>query len=408
MWRQNGKWRKFSVQSYFSRQSTILLVIVIVPFRKLHVIRQLFIAQIWLRLHSHKCPSDFIYAMNSRKIWKKSGGCEDFSSPFILPSSLKVVKTEFITIIYRDEDMEYGRSILLEWLSRISRTKERKRFLIKKFKVISIMFHLRTQFGNYNLHQKCRSYTFTLGSYAIPRLHFTYSSTTRRFSYRDREEIQGQKNLWPLEEEKNSMQLDRSIFYLFRKMIFSAARRHGSRFFCRLICWLSRFFLREIVLSTRMNREIMTMTSDENDDEKICVLLRNHENLKSESNQFFISSFYKSEKIFCRRRNFHQFNEKFHVERKFSCLAQMKGFLRQQSFPSAAAAVVLMRPWINEKRWKTLTFAFSRCRPGEIGGIRSECKTKKNNFYCIFDQSSGDWKVPCFINWRLLCSVHIQ
>lgn len=71
-----------------------------------------------------------------------------FAAQYISPSSLEVVKREFITIIYRDE-----REIFMEDPLKSEQEKTRKKKnLNKKFKLISIMSYLGTQFKNYNLH----------------------------------------------------------------------------------------------------------------------------------------------------------------------------------------------------------------------------------------------------------------
>jgi hypothetical protein len=87
--------------------------------------------------------SKFDYSFISRKCPSE----DSFAAQYISPSSLEVVKQEFITIIYRDE-----RKIFMEDPLKHEQRARSKKNLNKKFKLISIMSYLGTQFKNYNLH----------------------------------------------------------------------------------------------------------------------------------------------------------------------------------------------------------------------------------------------------------------
>lgn len=86
----------------------------------------------WLRAHSCKCA----------KLHSAAQIC--------------IKQTRIVTITYRDEGDLYGWSI--KWKDRglgqrtSSEERKKRRNLYKKFKLISIMSYLGTQFKNYNLH----------------------------------------------------------------------------------------------------------------------------------------------------------------------------------------------------------------------------------------------------------------
>lgn len=211
------------------------------------------------------------------------------------------------------------------------------------------MFHLRTQFENYNLHEKCSYSALHTQQHSNPS-----SSLIDRKALADTVDEQqdlrtAEKNLRPLRRmrRRNSMQLDRSsiFFYLFREkkcdFMSSWLRFLNDDFFvlllCRLICWLSRFF--SLGRETAVNAEdeswnsIMTNTERRRTNERkfvFCYGITDQRRRRWIKSIFYFSSLNASKLFFPSQ----QFSS---IQWKVAPLpAQMKGF-RRWNFAFAAA-----------------------------------------------------------------------
>lgn len=134
-------------------------------------------------------------------------------------------------------------------------------------------------------------------------------------------------------------------------LLFFAA---SSLIFCRLICWLSRFFSGGRLLLRHEDESwnsIMTNESGRAEKRKFVFCYGITTQRLAESNQFFIFPVWMREFFFSfirsrRRRNFHQFNEKLLVgSNERFCV------LHRESFPSAGWAAD--DKWMRERSERT-------------------------------------------------------